>query len=48
MAKLPPKKLIVLSLGGSLIVPKEGFDIPFLQEFKKFILKKKWVTQVPT
>jgi len=39
MAKLPPKKLIVLSLGGSLIVPKEGFDIPFLQEFKKFILK---------
>ncbi len=28
---------IVLSLGGSLIVPKEGVDIEFLSQFEKFI-----------
>jgi len=31
------KKTIVISLGGSLIVPKEGVDIEFLKNFKKFI-----------
>jgi len=31
-------KTIVLSLGGSLIIPKTGFDIKFLKNFKKMIL----------
>ena len=31
------KKTIVISLGGSLIVPKEGIDIKFLKEFKKLM-----------
>lgn len=32
------KKMVVLSLGGSLIIPNE-IDITFLKEFKKIILK---------
>lgn len=32
------KKSIVISLGGSLIIPKEGFDIKFLRAFCKMIL----------
>ena len=32
------KKVIVLSLGGSLIIPDE-IDVNFLKEFKKTILK---------
>jgi uridylate kinase len=32
------KKVIVLSLGGSLIIP-ESIDIKYLQEFKKIILR---------
>lgn len=32
-------KIIVLSLGGSIIIPKQGFDINFLSDFKKIILK---------
>lgn len=32
------KKIIVLSLGGSLIAPKDGFDLKFLSGFKKMIL----------
>jgi len=36
---MPKKKeIIVLSLGGSLIVPKSGFDLNFLKGFKKLIL----------
>ncbi|PIR67044.1 MAG: UMP kinase [Parcubacteria group bacterium CG10_big_fil_rev_8_21_14_0_10_36_14] len=31
------KKTIVISLGGSLIVPKGGIDILFLKKFKKLI-----------
>lgn len=31
------EKSIIISLGGSLIVPKEGIDIKFLKSFKKFI-----------
>lgn len=31
--------IIVLSLGGSLIAPKEGFDLQFLKGFKSLILK---------
>lgn len=30
-------KIIVLSLGGSLIAPQSGFDLVFLKSFKKFI-----------
>lgn len=33
-----PNKTIVLSLGGSLIIPKTGFDVKFLKNFKKMIL----------
>ncbi len=32
------KKTIVISLGGSIIIPKEGFDLNFLKGFKKLIL----------
>jgi uridylate kinase len=31
------KKIVVISLGGSLIVPKEGVDTNFLKKFKKAI-----------
>lgn len=34
-----PNKITVLSLGGSLIIPKTGFDIQFLKNFKKMILE---------
>jgi len=34
------KKVIVISLGGSLIVPDE-IDVSFLKDFKKVILKNK-------
>ena len=34
------EKIIVLSLGGSLIIPTEGFNIKFLKGFKKMILKR--------
>lgn len=33
------KKMIILSLGGSIIIPREGFDIKFLNGFKKLISK---------
>lgn len=33
-------KIVVLSLGGSLIIPKTGFDVKFIQGFKKIILDK--------
>lgn len=35
--KLPP---IILSVGGSIIVPKSGFDPAFLQNFKELIIEK--------
>ena len=31
-------KTIVISLGGSVIIPKEGFNVNFLKGFKKLIL----------
>lgn len=34
------KKLVILSLGGSLIVPRGGIDIKFLQKFDQFIRQK--------
>ena len=34
------KKTIVLSLGGSLIIPKEGFDTDFLKGFRELIFSK--------
>jgi uridylate kinase len=35
---MPSKKLIVISLGGSLIAPAIGFDIKFLKKFQSLIL----------
>lgn len=32
------KKITVISLGGSLIIPQEGFNLEFLRAFKKLIL----------
>lgn len=32
-------KVIILSLGGSIIIPKQGFNVKFLSNFKKLILK---------
>lgn len=34
------KKLVVLSLGGSIIIPPTGFDTEFLRDFRKLIIKK--------
>lgn len=34
------KDTIVLSLGGSLIAPKEGIDIAFLKSFRKLIIRQ--------
>jgi uridylate kinase len=33
-------KTLVLSVGGSLIITKKGINLPFLREFRKFILKQ--------
>src|SRR3989339_650359 len=33
------RKVIVLSLGGSLIIPPSGIDVNFLKRFKQVILK---------
>lgn len=33
-------KPVVISLGGSLIIPKEGFDEKFLADFRKMILSQ--------
>lgn len=32
------KKLLVLSVGGSIIIPKTGFDINFLKKFRQMIV----------
>lgn len=32
------KKLLVVSVGGSIIIPKTGFDINFLKKFKQLII----------
>lgn len=34
------KKTIILSLGGSLIVPQKGIDYEFLKEFRSLILRQ--------
>lgn len=34
------KKTFVISLGGSIVAPKDGIDIEFLKEFKKLVLKQ--------
>lgn len=33
-------KLIVLSVGGSLVVPKEGIDVAYLKSLRAFVLKQ--------
>jgi len=35
---MPEQKTIVISLGGSLIVPKDGIDWKFLKRFRKLII----------
>jgi len=30
----------ILSVGGSIIIPKTGFDVPFLKQFRDLILKE--------
>lgn len=32
------KKIVVISLGGSIIAPPEGIDVKFLQNFKKMVV----------
>jgi len=34
------EKIVVISLGGSLIAPKEGFDAKFLKDFKNLIVSE--------
>lgn len=33
-----PHNYIIISIGGSLVIPKTGFDIPFLKKFRKLII----------
>lgn len=33
------KRVVVLSLGGSLIIPESGIETDYLQQFKKIVLK---------
>lgn len=33
-------KTVIISLGGSIIVPQSGIDVPFLKEFDRFIRDK--------
>jgi uridylate kinase len=33
-------QLKILSVGGSIIIPKTGFDIPFLKKFRAMILDR--------
>lgn len=40
MHQIDSSKTFVLSLGGSLIIPPEGFDIAFLSAFSQFIRTK--------
>lgn len=37
---MPKSNIKILSVGGSIIIPKTGFDIPFLKRFKKMILEE--------
>jgi len=37
---MPKKEYKIISVGGSIIVPKEGFDIEFLKEFLQMILDR--------
>lgn len=34
------QRFTVISLGGSIVIPKSGFDPDFLRSFRKFILKR--------
>lgn len=31
------QKIVVISLGGSIIAPPDGIDVKFLQDFKKLL-----------
>jgi uridylate kinase len=34
------KKLFVMSLGGSIVAPQEGIDVPFLKQLKEFLARQ--------
>ena len=34
------KAIKIISVGGSIIIPKTGFDIPFLKKFRQLILRQ--------
>ncbi len=35
---MPSTKYTILSVGGSIIIPKTGFDVPFLKKFRALIM----------
>lgn len=37
---MPKNQYRVISVGGSIIIPPEGFNVEFLKQFKKLILKR--------
>jgi uridylate kinase len=32
--------LKIISVGGSIVIPKTGFDIPFLKKFRQLIINE--------
>lgn len=41
MNRIPPVSgIVVLSIGGSLVVPKQGIDAGFLRELRRFVLRQ--------
>jgi len=38
--KITDERIIVFSLGGSLVVPKEGIDVDFLRAFRTFVYRE--------
>ncbi len=37
---MPKKEYKIISVGGSIIIPKEGFNIEFLKDFRRLILER--------
>ncbi|HYE59889.1 MAG TPA: UMP kinase, partial [Candidatus Kapabacteria bacterium] len=37
---MTPKAPKILSVGGSIIIPKTGFDVSFLKQFRSLILRQ--------
>jgi uridylate kinase len=38
--KVADERIVVISLGGSLVVPKEGIDVEFLREFRALVYRE--------